>query len=197
MQRPRNSIIILTTVVLGLMGTQIDGVTDLAAASGPTPPITIHGADDETTTLIERSVARYAEAGLELPNLEFFVDTDDDRTGCDGHKGFWHPGGNADRIDVCVATESLILHEIAHAWERHAVDDTTRTAFMARHPESEWQDETIGHLAQGIERFAESVAWGLKDRDIPEGNVDALQQRIDEFELITGITSPRLAHLSI
>jgi hypothetical protein len=193
MQQPRTSVIILTAVVLGLMVAQIAGITRFAAASEPTQPVTIHGADDETTSLIERSVARFAEADLELPNLEFFVATDEDRTACDGHKGFWHPGGSADRIDVCVATESLILHEIAHAWENHTVDDNTRIAFMALYPENEWEDESIGHLAQGIERFADSIAWGLKDRDIPEHNVDALQPRIDEFELITGTTTPRLA----
>ena len=134
MQRPRNSIIILTIVVLGLMGTQIAGVTDLAAASGPTPPVTIHDADGETATLIERAVARYEEAGFELPNLEFFVHTDEDRASCDGYMGLWHRGGRADRIDVCVAVEWLILHEIAHAWDSHVVDDTTRTAFMAQYP---------------------------------------------------------------
>ena len=60
--------------------------------------------------------------------------TDEDRASCDGYMGLWHRGGRADRIDVCVAVEWLILHEIAHACDSHAVDDTTRTAFMAQYP---------------------------------------------------------------
>ena len=96
MQRPRTSVITLVSLVFGLIGTQIIQIPDFASASGAMPPVTINGADQETASLIRRAVARYTEAGFDLPNLEFFVDTDEDRTACEGHKGYWRPGDRAD-----------------------------------------------------------------------------------------------------
>ena len=189
MQQLRTHHLILVTVVLGIFAGQFNHIGAVSAAE-PAAPVTIHDADAETTELIEWSVARYVDAGLELPNLEFFVHPD--RDDCNGHKGYWHPGRRADRIDICTATESLILHEIAHAWDHHSVTDGTRDHFMALHPGEKWEDDGVGHFAQGIERFAEAVAWGMKSNPIPADNVDALSERIELFETITGVASPRL-----
>ena len=189
MQQLRTHRIVLFTVVLGLFAGQFNRI-DAVSATEPAAPVTIHDADAATTEFIDWSVARYVDAGLELPNLEFFVHPD--RDACDGHKGYWHPGRTADRVDICAATESLILHEIAHAWDHHSVTDETRDAFMALYPDDEWEDDHVGHFAQGIERFAEAVAWGLGSNPIPADNVDALVERIELFEMITGFASPRL-----
>jgi hypothetical protein len=186
--------IILISVVLGIFAVGFGriGAVSAGGPAEPAGPVTIHHSDAATTELIEWAVARYTETGLELPDVEFFVHTDD-RDACDGHDGYWHPGRNADRIDICEATELLVLHELAHAWEHHSVTDDTRDAFMAVHPGDEWRDEGVGHFAQGIERFAEAVAWGLKSKTIPEKNVTALHERIELFEMVTGVPTPRLA----
>ena len=194
MQRTRT--IILLSVILGIFASQ-SGTISSSASAAPTEAVTIHGADAQTAELIERSVARFAEAGLELPNIEFFVHDDTDQSDCNGHEGFWRPGSGADRIDICVAGEFLILHELGHAFEHHSVDDTTRLAFMALYPGSEWQDDGASHDSQGKERFATVVGWGLQFDPIPEDvdafRMNALQKKGETFELITGVASPRLS----
>lgn len=160
--------------------------------------ITIHGGDDATATLIRGAVARFDVAGLVLPDIEFFVHGDDDLTPCGGHRGFWHHHIATDRVDICVPGESLVLHELAHAWDHHSVDDTTRDAFMALFPDEAWVDANTSHAEQGIERFADAVTWGLESRPDQAGVVMGRhasmvrQQNIDTFVLITGVEPLRL-----
>jgi hypothetical protein len=45
---------------------------------------------------------------------------------------------------------------------------------MTLYPGYGWQNDTaspLSHLSDGLERFAETVAFGLKDRDIPTDTV--------------------------
>jgi hypothetical protein len=194
---------LITSLIIGLVFGPLLPWPEAAAAqasgSAPVPgdAVIIHGGDAATASLIHRSVARFEQIGLALPALEFFVH-DGGLTACEGHRGYWRHRPDRDRIDICVPGESLMLHELAHAWDHHAVDDASRDAFMALYPDEAWVDQSAAHEAQGIERFADAVTWGLEFRSDETGIVmsrhgaEVRQHNIDTFVLITGAEPPRL-----
>lgn len=175
-----------------------------SATSDASPGDTVHlstmsleivGATDDQASTIVAAAHRFEATDLRLPDLHVIVHRDS--TACHGHDGYWTPGPSRDRIDLCVIQEVLVLHEMAHAWDHHAVSDATRAAFMGLHPGDAWRQDGT-HRQQGIERFADAVAWGLLAAPVELGAIDetirrrALERRAAAFEVATGRPAPRL-----
>ncbi|MDJ0923747.1 MAG: hypothetical protein QNJ77_04220 [Acidimicrobiia bacterium] len=151
-------------------------------------PAGIYGAGPEFTVVIEAAIDRFDTAGLTLPELRIYAHNN--RDGCLGMDGLFNRDGTGTRVDLCTQVNYTLLHELAHAWEYHTMDDVTRHAYVEHtglptwaDPESDWED-------RGIEAAATAIAWGLLD--IPIANTERFTDELYEFELLTGRTSPRL-----
>ena len=136
---------------------------------------------------------RFDQSGLELPPLSLAFH--DERTGCEGHVGYYRPGPPAS-IDICgfnwdrflVTPKKTILHELAHAWGHQTLDSETRNLFLDSRGLDTWQDASVPWEEQGIEHAAEVIAWGLMDEDLhlaSIGETDSVQLA-EAFELLTG-----------
>src|SRR3954452_24002585 len=102
------------------------------------------------------AVARYRQAGLQLPDLAIHFPAF-----CDRKAALYHVGHGI--IDFCFVGKNTVLHEFAHAW-----DDTSgavdRQAFMKlRGVKVWWGGTTTPSAEQGAEQLAEIIAWGLMD----------------------------------
>jgi hypothetical protein len=152
---------------------------------------TVHGADRETMDRIETALAAFADAGLNLPQLSITVYTDLD--GCDGFAGFYRRNAAGDQINLCprLHPDRTILHELAHAWEAHVINDTTRNTFLELHALDTWWGPEILWKERGGEQAAETIAKGLRDRPYPAIHLDAIDLLETGYQLLTGRHSPR------
>lgn len=162
-----------------------------ATAEEIVPALTINGADAEVGAMIEDAVARYERLGLQLPPLEINVHAKD-REHCHGHRAYWDHHDHHDVIDLCFFDQFTVLHELAHAFEHHNLDEHTRDEFMALTPGQVWRDDDVKYNHQGIEDAANTIARGLLDETVdPDSEKD--QADLNAFELLVGIPSPRIA----
>ena len=138
----------------------------------------VFGADEEDRELTESVIEAFHKARLPLPDLTIYFY--DDLADCDGFGGLYRRNVSFDRVDVCAHTRrhNVLRHEFAHAWEAHAIDDTTREAFMTLQGLSSWFDPEIPWEARGGEQAADTIASGVLDRPYPNLHIPA----IDELE---------------
>jgi hypothetical protein len=120
--------------------------------------------------LIEWAIGLYADAGLELPPIEFVHYAT--REPCRGARGFYTGDRSPATIRVCMSeagrfAESLFLHEVAHAWDAYALTDRRREAFLElRNLKQWWDDGSTPWHGYGAEQAAQIIVWGLIDRPI-------------------------------
>jgi len=142
--------------------------------------------------LIDWTIGLYADAGLELPLLDFVSYPTGEP--CRGARGFYAGGRSPAKIRVCTPeagpfAESLFLHEVAHAWDAYALSDRQREAFLElRNLETWWDDGSAPWHSYGAEQAAQVLAWGLIDRPIrvatiPDAGCDELRTG---YVLLTG-----------
>lgn len=166
--------------------------TAAAVASATEPaeaaPYGIHGPAEAEAIVLE-AMELFETAGLELPPLRIHVHPTHEA--CNGNLGLYSKGGDLHRIDLCDLTPWLIVHELAHAWERHNVDDATRDAFMAATGAGTWNDHSQPHPARGVEQAADAIAWGLIGHDLSPHSAHHADD-LAHFEHLTGTTSPRI-----
>lgn len=186
------AIVVIAATILGVILVQAAGPGERlpasAAASAAAAP-DISGADPELTSAIEAAMDRFDTAGLALPALRIHVHPTTD--GCEGHVGLFSEDDAGSRIDLCTTVTGMILHELAHAWEHHAVSDATRQAFLDKTGLEAWSRSDVDWEERGIEAAAQVIAWGLMD--IPITNPGAFSDQLAQFELLTGTPTPRLA----
>jgi hypothetical protein len=152
-------------------------------------PLTIHGATAAEERVIDWSIRRYREAGLDgMPNLDVYLHRSD--TDCRGGIGYYLSG----RIDLCTKDASepyqrkFALHEMAHGWIEANVDAATLDRFMDDRGIVTWNDRSYDWKQRGTEQAAEIVAWGLGEGEIapllPTPVADG--QLAELYELLTG-----------
>jgi hypothetical protein len=153
-------------------------------------PITLAPpATPEQSEMVAEAIARFDDAGMELPALQIeFVDDDD---GCQGHAGVfvaapWNPESFVDRITICHDHRLILLHEMAHAWIRHNVEDDTRAAFVEHWGLTSWSNSSDPYADRGIERAAQTIAFTLNQNEATKS--EAVRRYICDFELLTGFT---------
>lgn len=152
---------------------------------------TVHGADTEAQQRIENALTTFQNAGLDLPQLTITVHPNLD--GCDGLAGTYIPNAGNEQVNLCSRNhpDFTILHELAHAWEAHAINNTTRNAFLELHNLNTWFGSDVDWKERGGEQAAETIAKGLLNRPYPTIQLDAIDLLENGYQLLTGNHSPR------
>lgn len=149
--------------------------------------------------LVDWAIGRFDEIGFELPvvRVSFYEDT----APCGGHDGRFVQAGGIAEISICVPDlgtaafdllrRRTLLHELAHAWDVANLDDADRDELLGIVAAASWAAPTSDPDQRGVERFAETLVWGLYDQlrrpvdiDVPCAELHA------DFVHITG--SPAL-----
>jgi hypothetical protein len=164
-------------------GTPAPAVPDRAR-----PHVTVVGGTADAQGTVWAAIARFDEVGLDLPDLEVRIHRNTD--GCDGRQGLFRAAGDGGVVDLCFDREFLALHELAHAWEHFALDDAARDEFVLTMGFESWRSRATPWSHRGIERAADAIAYGLLD--VPLGEDDARVRVLAQFELLTGVRTPRL-----
>ena len=175
--------VVLATVVPPI------GTVDDPSSDASIPILVVHGSDERSSEQIADAEAAFLAAGLELPGLEIHVH--ESYAGCDGFAGQFSRDGEGLRVDFCSGNSFTVLHEFAHVWEYHNVDDTTRDAFVELHGLETWRSRGVPWEERGVEVAAETIAKGLLDRAFPEWQCDEVGLLDQGFRLLTGRSSPR------
>lgn len=165
---------------------------DPAPPAGPavsaTPTVTIRGANAVDRAALADALARFASAGLLLPDLEVLFGHDTSR--CDGHMGEFEKHRTPWRISVCSELEFVIPHEIAHAWAAANLDDAERSRYTAARGFTNWSD----HTRPWAERACEDAAFIMQQNLRDVGRVPPTSatwiERMEAYELLTGLRSP-------
>jgi hypothetical protein len=124
----------------------------------------------EQLAVVRRAVGRFVEAGLELPTGELHM--------------------HADRT-ACARPDGMLLHELAHLWDNHAMTDELRNALLELRGLDTWNHESWNQA--GGEHLASIIAWGLGGgRPTSISQIDDVSLAI-AYELITGSQPPALA----
>jgi hypothetical protein len=150
----------------------------------------IYGADTEFLAVIEAAIDRYDSSGLTLPALRIYIHPTSE--GCQGHKGTYGQYGEADRVDLCTEAKFYVLHELAHAWERHTLSDLKRQTVLYYIERAVWHDRNRPWLDSGAEVVANNIAWALMDEPLSEPDANRYADLLDRFTLLTGAVSPRI-----
>lgn len=136
------------------------------------------------------AVRRFDAAGLTLPDLTVNLGTDP--AVCGGALGSFSTRSEPWQITICNEhVTPVYLHELAHAWTRRHLNDTTREAFMELHGLTTWNDPRTPWRDRGMERAAIVIQLGLEDPGHPTRE-RRVRDRLLGFELLTGISPPRL-----
>ncbi len=129
-----------------------------------TPPALsiVAGSEDERASA-EWAVARFGEAGLDLPSIvvEFVGPSLDP---CGGARARAHRDVDPALVSVCWGSPFVLLHELAHVWEVRSVSSDQQRRFMeTRIGVTSWADRNDGWAERGREHAANVIAWGLME----------------------------------
>lgn len=115
---------------------------------------------------------RFALVGLELPDVE--VAFHDDKEPCRGQTGYFRGGRDHRLVDVCVKDlgtyashlqrQRTLVHELAHAWDHANLDSRRRAELLRTLDATDWYAPDQEWDERGVERFAETIVWGLYDQ---------------------------------
>jgi hypothetical protein len=167
-----------------------------AAADTPTPPASLlvghTGADLE---LIEWVTGRYEQVGLDLPVLEIVIDAEHER--CTGIDGVFIGRPQGSQIILCLEhresfhfvlhRKRTLLHEFAHAWDYYNLTDDDRERLLPIIDAGSWYDDQPAWDQRGVERFAETMVWGLFDQLRRPAMIDVRCDELNrDFRVITG-----------
>ncbi|MCP5028657.1 MAG: hypothetical protein GY929_20475 [Actinomycetia bacterium] len=167
--------------------------------------IEIDGGEAFLGPLVEWGLGRFAEAGLDEPQVPRIQVKPDDPA-CFGVTGLFRENAEGRSIVICLddsricefpdapdgfrtPARSCILHELAHAWLRDNLDQETREAFVAVSPVENWYENGGAWDQQGVEHAAETIMWGLIDERLPLSRLADPQCADIEtrFRLLTGV----------
>ena len=114
------------------------------------------------------AVELFDEADLDLPAVTFVRFDSQER--CFGRRGahIVEDGRSVIRIcndDIDRSAERVMLHELAHAWDRHALTEERRADFLRLRHLRVWRSKDAEWEEKGAEQAAEVLVWGLIDWD--------------------------------
>jgi hypothetical protein len=144
-----------------------------ASATRPEAVFTYSGFTERHHELVDWAMSLFDEAGLQLPSVHFIASPDFED--CRGRSGIARHHDRRSEITLCgdrlgPAYDWMVLHELAHAFERHDLDDVRRGAFLELRGLAEWRNGDWHD--RGAEHAAEIIAWGLIDRPTRPGHID-------------------------
>jgi hypothetical protein len=134
------------------------------------------------------AVKRFETAGLDLPRVVITF-PEGDQALCGGLPARAFPTAEPPEVKVCWDDAFIVLHELAHIWEAHRVDDEQRRGFsQVRDGVKAWASHDVSWNQRGIEHAANVIAWGLLEdpylisRTYPNDPVSM----INAYRLLTG-----------
>lgn len=184
--RTTATIILIATAIFSAPSVNRDGASLSATIAAPT----VLSATPDEVAMVERAVARFAEAGLALPAISVtYHDTID---GCHGYLGHYDAAGF--QLDMCNRGQSHIepvntlLHELVHAWSFEYLGESTQATFTNHRELDDWSTG-LNWWLMGQEQAAEIVAWGLMDESFRSAyvNSESCTDLATAFEILTGI----------
>ena len=185
----------LPSVEIGPSTEQVPSPHPVVHRLGLTPPpapaegITAPGATPEQQDRVGAAVALFENAGLELPAVEIVFN--DDTGPCRGHAGLYFAAdnaGDADVVQVCSRLRIVLVHELAHAWEHHRIDDHARHDFTEHFGLETWNDHDHDWEDRGIEMAANAIAYTLVQAE-PTDNENIVRFGCS-YERLTGHELP-------
>lgn len=162
-------------------------MTHSIAQDAHTQRPTIIGGSEEQRETADWAVAHFVDAGLELPQIVIAIHTSDEA--CDGYDGAFRSRETPARLDVCNPHRLIILHELAHAWDRHTLTDDLRQDFMDLRGLVTWNDPSTPWKERGVEDLAEVIVWGLRQFS-GSAPFDEQSEKRASFALVTGVSLP-------
>ena len=156
-----------------------------AEPDAPTRWVMVVGGTEDQRGAADWAVAHFDDAGLELPELVIAMHASDEP--CDGFDGAFRGRETPARLDVCNPHRLIILHELAHAWDRHTLTDALRQGFMDLRGLDTWNDPSTPWKERGVEDLAEIIVWGLRQFS-GSAAFDEQPEKQAAFALVTGIT---------
>lgn len=171
-----------------------DPIAQPSRAAGASAPLTAAEED-----LVSWAVDRFALVGLHLPHVD--ITFHDDTGPCGGNEGRFRGSGEQREIAVCVPDrktfashlqrQRTVVHELAHAWEHAHFDAGDRTALLAVLDAASWYAPEDEWDKRGVERFAETIVWGLYDQPRRHVLIDVPCRELHaDFQAITGVSAP-------
>ncbi len=181
------------TVVLDMSAaTPIAPVADVAAQETPAAaPLT-----DREQELVDWAVDRFAQAGLELP--EMTVRFDPTRELCGHAQGRFQQASDGERfVTICTRDgdsfaadldrRRTLLHEFGHAWDFANLSDDDRAGLAGLLGAEAWNDPEAAWEDRGVERFAEAFVYALLDQPRRQVKVAlGCEDLVGAFEAATG-----------
>lgn len=172
-----------------------EGADATAVAVDMTPSVSLHpsmvvrGASVDEQRRLDEALARYAEAGLELPDLEVVFADDPDV--CSGHDGLFRTSTSPWQVLVCSDMEFVVTHELAHAWDAANLDDIDREWYTDRRGLTTWDSSDADWVDRGVEDLAFMIQQNLMAGAV---DVDSERwvERANAYGWATGRTSPVL-----
>lgn len=177
-----------TTALALLWITLTSGIAAAPTADDPSASVAaveISGTPEQVA-LAEEALAMFDSAGLELPTLT--IGFHNHRSGCRGHNGVFRMVGEVGEVEICRPTRFLLLHELAHAWEAHTMDDTMRHRVMADWQLDNWNDHSQSANDRGAEKVADAVAFALDEP--PHQPNETMRRNLCTYEATTGNPVP-------
>jgi hypothetical protein len=147
------------------------------APAGAGPALVTTDLRPEQAVMLDWALALFDAADLALPPLR--VIGHDSTDPCRGRDGAHFYASGRSTIHLCTretgpVQQFLYLHELAHAWDHHALRDERRRTFLDLRGLTEWNnDDPDGWHDRGAEHAAEIVMWGLMDRPISVVRLEA------------------------
>lgn len=138
--------------------------------------------------MAEWAVGRFTEAGLQLPAAKISF-PGQDLSGCGGSPARAYLDREPVEVRMCWGSEMILLHELAHIWEAHAVPQDRHEPFMTmRDGVKSWAGLDDEWAERGREHAANVIAWGLLEDPYPisrtyPNDPDSL---MEAFRVITG-----------
>lgn len=157
----------------------------------PSPTVVVEGATPAQADRLALALDRFAEAGLQLPDLHVEFPTDPE--GCHGHLGLFALRHGTARILICGEEEFLYEHELAHAWEATSVSDETRAVFMEYRGYETWSSSTVPWQERGVEGAAFILQQGVAGIALQPTLSAEWISRLVAYELLTNRLAPRLS----
>ena len=164
-------------------------------------PVVETASDIETLTdaesaLVDWAKDRFAQAGLELPELT--VRFDPSRQLCGNNDGLYQHTANAERVVTICAPEidtfaaqlqrrRTLLHEFGHAWDFANMSDEDHDELGRILGADAWNDHDDVWEDRGVERFAETFVFALLDQPRRQLKVDVeCSDLVSAFSIATG-----------
>jgi hypothetical protein len=158
----------------------IEARMQLSTAVAQTAP-GIGALTDDEQAMVDWAKDRFAQAGLELPELT--VRFDPSRALCGNSEGLYHHEPNGDRVVSICTRESdtfaaqlerrrTLLHEFGHAWDVANLADDDHDQLGRILGADAWNDHDDVWADRGVERFAETFVFALLDQPARRLKVD-------------------------